>query len=302
MLYVAYGLRISSALPLPELVFAEDVEDAPIDVTIQLGSVDQRPSGPSERSCLSATADETYLFWEHAGAFLVRGGREIIVDPIPGVEERVLRICILGPALGVLLHQRGYFVLHASAVAIAGESVAFLGEKGWGKSTIAAALHRRGHGVVADDVTAIQVARDCPLVYPGFPQLKLWPETVASLGDNPETLPRLDPHLEKRARRVVQGFPSTPRPLRRIYVLAEGTTQEIEPLQPQEALIELIRHSYGPRFLQPIGASHFRLGASVVKNVTVCNLKRPRSLPALSSLARLVEEDLAQNTEQILGA
>jgi hypothetical protein len=85
-----------------------------------------------------------------------------------------------------------------------------------------------------------------------------------------------------------------PLPLRGIYVLAEDTAQEIEPLTPQEALVELLRHSYGTRLLQTIGApSHFLQCTKIVNNVTICSLRRPRSLSALSDLVQLVEEDSA---------
>lgn len=252
---------------------------------------------------LSATAEEVYLFWEGVGAILVRDGCEIVVDPLPGVQAWVLRLVILGWAFAALLHQRGLLTLHASAVAVAGGVVAFLGEKGRGKSTIAAALHARGHGIVADDMTAAQVNTSRPpMVFPGFPQLRLWPEAAAALGDDPEALSLIHPRLEKRARRSVQGFSSTPLPLRCIYVLEEGKIQEIKPVQPTEALVELKRNSYSPQLQQSVGeAWHFFQCAGVVKNVSIRSLRRPRSLPALSDLARLVEEDLFQSLERSPG-
>jgi hypothetical protein len=296
--YVAYGLSIHSVLPLPELVARE----GPGDVVIRWGDGNRLPLETSAEgqagSYFRATARETYLFWEDMGAFSVRDGREIVIDPAPGVEERELRLVILGAALGALLRQRGYLVLHASAVAIAGGVIAFLGMHGAGKSTTAAALHTRGHRVVADDVTAIEVGTDRSLVVPGFPQLKLWPEAATALGEDMQTLHLLHPRLKKRARRVVDGFVSTPLPLRFIYVLAEGETQNIKPLRPQEALVELVRHSngsqlYGSQLIQSVGASsHFFQCARVVNNVRIRSLSRPRSLPALSDLARLVEEDV----------
>ena len=296
--YSAYGLSIGSALPLPELTAGE----AAADVHVSLGRV-ARPPSEVANGYFHATAREARLFWEGVGTFLVRGGRKIVVDPAPAVEERVLRLFILGPALAMLLHQRGLLVLHASAVAIDGTAVAFLGGSGWGKSTTAAALHARGHGIVADDVTAVRLDTGRPTVSHGFPQLKLWPEAVvSSLGDDLEALPRLHPDLEKRARRVAHWFPSASLPLRRIYVLADGESQGSEPLRPQEALVELVRHSYVSRLLQEAEAStHFLQCASVVKTVPICSLRRPRFLPALSDLARLVEEDLAQSTAQSLG-
>lgn len=297
--YVAYGLGIRSDLPLPELVPGE----AAADVVVRLGKVDRSPPEATGAEGYSEiTVEDAYLFWEKVGAFLVRGGREIIVEPAPEVEERVLRLYFLGPILGILLHQRGWLVLHASAVAIDGGAVAFLGGPGWGKSTTAAALHARGHGIVADDVTAVRLDMDHPTVFPGFPQLKLWPEAaISSFGDDLQSLPRLHPDLEKRARRVARSFPSAPLPLRCIYVLAEDESRWIEPLPPQDALVELVRHSYVARLLQDADSaelsSHFLQCSSVIKTVPIRRLRRPKHLPALSDLARLVEEDLAQSTE-----
>jgi hypothetical protein len=184
--------------------------------------------------------------------------------------------------------------LHASAVAVEDGAVAFLGDCGSGKSTTAGVLHAHGYAVVADDVTAIQIDQVRPMVQPGYPQLKLWPSVAAALGYSPETLPRLHAQLEKRAFLATRGFQHRPLPLRRIYVLAEGLSQDIERLRPQEALVELVRHSYGIHWLQTTNASsHFLHCARLTKNVTTCRLRRPQSLSALPDLARMVEEDLA---------
>lgn len=298
--YVAYGLGIHSFLPLPELL----VDDVPADVTVRLGDTGySSPEHSGNVHYFSPNAKETRLFLRDVGSISVRKGRDIVIDPIPGVEDRLLRLLILGPALGVLLQQRGRLVLHASAVAVASKAVLFLGRSGWGKSTMAAALYARGHDIVADDVTAIKVgkATDIPMVVPGFPQLKLWPEAAASsLGDVPETLPRVNPRLDKRARRIAHGFTQASLPVGRIYVLDEGEKHEVELLEPQDALIELISHSYCVGLLEGAGASalHFLQCASIVNNVTISRLKRHRSLSALSDLAQLIEEDLDRSPEQ----
>jgi hypothetical protein len=247
-----------------------------------------------------AAGDEACHALDGVGAFLVRGGREMVVDPAPGVEDRVLRLSILGPALALLLHQRGLHVVHASAVEIAGSAVAFAGAQGWGKSALAAAMHQRGHGVVADDLTAINGIEDRPMVYPGFPRLKLWPEALASLGESPEALPRLHPLFEKRALDV-NRFSGTPVPLKGIYVLAGARTQgnEIESLRPQEAFLELLPQWYGTRFgealLQADGAapSHFHRCANLARKVPIRRLRARDLLATLSETARLVEDDLA---------
>ena len=292
--YVAYGLGIHSTLPLPELVSVSEVE---ADVVIRRGKIGCPPSeGDCTGHYFHMTAEEAYLFWEGEGGFLVRNGKEIIVDPLPGVEARLTRLPLLGVVLGTLLQQRGFLGLHASAIALDGGAVAFLGGVGWGKSTMAASLYARGHRLVADDLVALDLdSPGRPMVLPGFPQFKLFPEAAASaLGDDPEVLPRLATGFEKRARKVHTGFSQQPLPLRHIYVLSEGPTPKIEPLQPQEAIVHLISHSYAAgilkRFLQGAkAASHFLQCAEIARNVPIYYLKRPRSLSLLAELARLVE-------------
>lgn len=173
--YTAYGLSIRSHLPLPELLAGE----AEAEVVIRFGKAGPKPPGEVVGGALCwASATQACLSWKEAGTFLIRDGREITIDRVPGAEERLLRLYLLGPVLAVLLHQRGQLVLHSSAVAMNGGAVAFLGGQGLGKSTLAAALHARGYGILVDDVLALEVnQRGYPLVFPGFAQLKLWPET-----------------------------------------------------------------------------------------------------------------------------
>ena len=132
------------------------------------------------------------------------------------------------------------------------------------------------------------------MVAPGFPQLKLWPDTIGSVGASAEALPRVHPRLDKRACRAARGFPRVCLPLTHIYVLDRETGHAIEPLAKQDALIELVRHSYAVRLLQQTNASlHFSRCASVAARLPVRRLKRLHSLSSLPELGRIVENDLA---------
>ena len=290
--YTAYGLHINSELPLPELMVA----DAEADVVVRLGSVEHLPVEATDSGeGLWATAQKAYLFHERVGMFLVQDGREIIVDPALGVEKRVLRIFILGSAMNLLLTQRGYLVLHASSVAISDRACAFVGTWGAGKSTMAAALHTKGHKMVTDDVTAVHVDTRCPTVLPGSPLFKLWPDSVVSLAGDPETLPILHPDFEKRAYPVTSGISQMPVALRRIYLLSDGTAPAIEPLEPQEALTELMPHWYGARFgthlLEAIGLPWlFQQCVQLINEAPVYRLTRSQSLSLLPELVQLVED------------
>lgn len=290
-LYRAYGLGVCSELELPELGYTH----GQTDVTLSLGHVGHQSDQLDVIRCVSATPSEAVLSWGRAGTFLIRNGNEIIVDPFPGADLRILRLMILGAALGVLLHQRGYLVLHASAVAVDGRVAIFIGRKGWGKSTTAAALYHQGHQLIADDIIAMSVNQgETPLVLPGFPQFKLWPDAAEAVGSDPEAMPRLHPGFEKRAYLVAERVTSTPLPLQCIYVLAGGPVLELKPVSSRDAFLEVTSHSYAPRFLGAAGvsATFFQQCLHLVNTIPVYRLCRQNSLAALPDVARMVEAHL----------
>jgi hypothetical protein len=298
-LYRAFGLNIESALELPELLPCEQgtevVERSP-DVTIRLDPIDScaKPGKGNKRYIVPAP-DGICLGWPDVGDFLVRGGREIVVDPAPGASEPLLRLFLLGTTMAMLLHQRGdVAVLHASAVSIDGQALAFVGAKGYGKSTMAASLLARGHELLSDDVLAVDVRAPTPIALAGFPHLKLWPDSLNCLGHDVVDLPRLRPELEKRGQRLSKGYSGAPAPLKGIFVLDRGDEPEIRTLRAWDALTAIIPHWYaarfGPDLVQALGmSSHFLQCAALTRSVPVSRLARPNDLNALPDVARMVE-------------
>lgn len=294
--YSAYGLNIHSALSLPELTDSPGISFP--DVRVRFGKIKWEPPPTDCERAHEAARSETFFYFKIAGKFQVQRGSEIIIDPAPDAEDRLLRLCLLGPILAALLHQRGLLVLHASAVEIDGVAVAFLGEKGWGKSTLAAYLQERSHGLLADDVVAVAFGAEEIHVLPGFPQLKLWPSAAAYLGLNPERMPQLQPELDKRAHRLNGDFAVTPRPLGGLFVLDVGETVEVEAIAPQASVVELVSHSYMVRHLAATGMNSSNLAqcAEVVRAVPVFRLRRPRSLGALPCVETAVKKSLERCT------
>lgn len=294
--YSAYGLVIHSELPLPE---ATPLAEAEGDAVIRFGKVDWPVSGSSPgESSFHFDQEGAYLYWEGLGKFLVRGGKEIIIDPFASAEEHLIRLPLLGIVLAVLLHQRGLMVLHASAVAIEGRAIAFLGNKGDGKSTTAAMLYGRGHSLLSDDAVVLDFSDpQSPKVIPGFPQFKLWPEAASTLGEDPDLLPKLLPQLEKRLRPVTERFSISPAPLKCICALSWASSLALERLRPQDAILQLIAHTYVSRFgkklLRAESANlHFSQCVKLARAAPIYRLKRPASLAALPLTAELLESHI----------
>lgn len=284
-IYTAYNLCIHSEIPLPELISTQGEADA----IIRLGKLDDISPETID------SGNHVLSPFSYGVRFLIQNGREIIIEQTSEADECSTRTLLLGFAMSLLLRQRGILVLHGSSVAVNDEVVAFVGGSGWGKSTLAEAFHLRGYGIVTDDVLPIKLDGDRPIVFPGFPQVKLWPETAASLGYDTENLPQVTPRQPKLAHRFSDRFNLTPLPLRKIYILAKGNDHEISNLPPQIAVMELVRHTRSvewitaPEFVK----SNLLQCATLVKQVPISRFSRKPAIEELSDLVNLVEKDLA---------
>jgi hypothetical protein len=293
--YRAFGLNVRSELPLPELIASPGEPD----VTVRFGEIDEGITRPMRYvpGRWRVNPAEACLVYDGIGAFLIRSGREIVLQPEPGVTDERVRPLVIGTSLAVLLIQRGGLVLHASAVGIDGQAAAFLGGPGWGKSTTAAALRQRGHRLVADDITSILLDGDRHMVQPGFPIQRLSEETATALGHDYSSLRALPSTERKRQHSVAGGFDETPVVLDRLYVLADadGAEVQIERLSGHEALSELIRHTHGTSVVHGSGlaAEHLRRCAHLVATVPVSRLSRPRSFARLDAMLDAIERDVA---------
>ncbi len=287
--YSVYGLTVASELELPELTAgagAPRIRIAAAPPCSETGDTGGRPTFKGDGLA-------TELHYPGVATLRIRSGNELVVEPVVGADPAAIRALVLGPALGVLLHQRGVLALHASSVLLPAGVVAFMGGSGWGKSTLAASLQRRGHELVADDITAVDTSAAAIAALPAFPQLKLWPEAARALGLDPGTLPRVAADEEKRARRLTAALPPGRLPIAALYVLAEDEALRVEALTAREALIELVRHSFcAPRLAELGVRDHFLQCAEVARRVPVRRLRRPRVLAGLDAVADLVETDL----------
>ncbi len=289
--YSAYGLHLRSELPLPNFLPGNDA----FHVTVRLGRIPGMVEEETDTVLISNRNEGGILLSvKNLGGFLVRGGEEVIIQPALGAEEPLLCQFVSGPVLGILLSQRGVPVFHASSVALPEGAAIFLAPKGHGKSTLAAAFHLRGHPLIADDITALQYQEGGVRVFPGVPQLKLWPKSIQKLPRLPDQFSQISADLEKRFLIMPESFVREPQALRVVYVLGIGQALQILPLSPKEALRRVAPHWYGATFkgklLRPLGLDRaFQECSTLVQKAPVYLLERPASLERLNDTCQAVE-------------
>jgi hypothetical protein len=295
--YFAYGLKIGSHLALPELITYDSEE---FDVTIAVNrelQIDDFIS-PEIINCpwsIQLKKDKAVIYVRGTGVFTIENGHKITIVPAPEYTELLARFYLVGTVMAVVLYQREYLVLHSSAVNINGGAVAFLGVSGEGKSSTAATFATYGYPLITDDVAPLDLTAKPPVMYPGFPQVKVGQEIAGALGYNYDTLHSVTTFKDKRALRPKEQFSLAPLPLKRIYVLTSDSEFAIEPIRASEAVTEIARHSRPTTLYHSGGAPHFFQCANLVKQQPIYRLRRPKNLDLLPELVKCVEQDLFQN-------
>lgn len=273
-LFSCFDARLDSAIWLGELTPATDPADTREIVTIRRGAVPEVLPGAQPRSFgLEAAGDTALLTVAGNARFLVRGGREIVVEALPGSTERNVRLFLLGSALGVLAYQRGLLPLHANAVVIDGAAYAFTGQSGAGKSTLAAHFAHAGHRVLCDDVCVVSFDADGqPLAWPGLPRLKLWQDAADAFGHDTSALDRAVDGLEK-FHVPLGGIADAPIPLRRLYTLDRAAEGEgaIVSLAGGAAMTAVMANSYRGMYanILGVGQRHFAQCAALCGKIEV---------------------------------
>ena len=299
--YYAYGLGIHSEIEIPEFIETSTEKDVAITVNKDSSIADYLPPEAIEqRWALHLNRDRATVYVKETGVFLINNGQKIVFIPALEASEQVTRFYVVGTVMAILLYQRQFLVLHGSVINIDGEAVIFLGNSGDGKSSTAAALHAAGYKLVNDDVAPVTLGDRPAFLQPGFPQIKMSPETANALGYDFESLPLIHPQESKRGYRPQHNFSRSPLGIKRIYVLDYGAEFASTPIASSLATMELSRHSRPTTLYHRGDALHFFQCADLVKEQTIYRLQRPKNLKLLPKIADFISQDLSQNQPAVI--
>ena len=168
--------------------------------------------------------------------------------PVPGVAVHTVEHLHLNQVLPLALSRQGQLVLHGSAIDILGNGVAFVGESGRGKSTLAASFATAGGRFLTDDGLHLEWVNGACQIVPSHPSIRLWDDSQKALTDDSTVVaPALD--FTSKARLLAGtniAFCEEALPLHRVYFLGVGAAASvaIEVMKPAEALIEMLKHSF----------------------------------------------------------
>jgi hypothetical protein len=220
-------------------------------------------------------------------------GSNATAYPVPGVSAQAVEHLCLNEVLPLAMSRQWKLVLHASAVEIEDFAVAFIGNSGRGKSTLAASFSGSGHRFLTDDGLLVDTGDEAHVVQPSHPFIGLWEDSRKALIPGFTPSPPLADDAPKSRLAASKGlaFCDVARPLRCAYFLGEGRTDAvtIAPVSGRDAMVEITRHS----FLLDIEeremlAHHFRRIAELVDVPMFFRLDYPRRYEILPEVREKV--------------
>jgi hypothetical protein len=302
--YWLAGLGLESEIALPALpVFSGDAKGTD-RVTISRASLEGHvvKDAVSFADC-TCNGEELLLEIPKITRFLIREGREILVDQHSDATADDVSAYLLGSAFGILCLQRGIVPLHSSTIAIGDdECVAFVGDSGAGKSTLVAALARQGARVISDDVCFLATGPAGDVVaWPGIGRIRLWEDALMALDlSGPDAVRELrgynkyvlglkrEPELER------------PRRLSRLYQLKRSGADQhsIQRIRGAAAFNLILHNVYRIDYAEQMGLKPavFARCIPLARQAAVFEFDRPIGLDKLSEGVELLLRHLAEHS------
>jgi hypothetical protein len=259
------------------------------DISVKIAAVPPHIEGATAHGVLWQAAPRSFLIdAPDVARYLVEEGSCITIDPSPQADETDMRRFFRMTPLVALLFQRGILAFHAAAVAGPAGAILIAGDSGAGKSTLLAALLKRGWLFLADDLAAVNLDQNgLPMVYPHFPEVMLWTDTMEKLefenvGKGRQRLP------------MKEQFIATPQPLRAICRLSVHKDEiEISSIEGVKLFNTLTTLSYNSRIADALldRTAFMRTAAAIARTVPLHSLRRPRGRWCVDELADLLEKE-----------
>lgn len=272
----AFGIDVEATFPVPQLPAGRGRDSWPRTILERASAAELRRAWPRRGATrlVSRTFEDgrPMMVVEHhedAGysVWAPRYGRHLVSDDGSSVRcalpsgaawrwERLLFAQVLPLAAALA----GRELFHASAVALNGFALAFVGLAGAGKSSVAAHLVARGSSLVTDDVLAVEPRDSGVLVFPGTSFAGLDTRELAAMSSAGRA--RLGARLGRSdkaylAAPVAEG----PLSLRALYFLSRGTRRSISIDQASPSPSRLL----GSGFI-----TYLRSSGHLVRHLDVC--------------------------------
>ena len=225
-------------------------------------------------------------------------GRRILAYPLNSNPDDTLQAFLFGTVFSFALLKLGIEQLHATGVVINERAVGFLGDTGFGKSSLAAAFVQRGISLLTDDLLVIQIKNDRLFAQPGLPRLKVLPDTAETLNRGIFSGKIVVNAVTGKQMIGLGGqeFYATSVPLQALYSLrptAGESDVRIERLYRNKAFVEICAATFNSGMTETDRLKEqFRMASRIATSVATKKLSYPHRFEALPEVCDSIIADI----------
>lgn len=313
-MYRIFNISLDSDIPLPELPKTSQADKI---LYIRSGSQEVRDNiqpqwfhnwlDANDEICISCgrVNDDYFLRFPELAEFLITlSDNFIIYFSEPNIPDETIRHLLLDQVLPRVLGHQGNLILHASAVRLTdGTSIAFLGNSGCGKSTIASSYHNSGAELITDDCLLIDTRQGVIRGIPNYYGLRLFDDSAkAVFSAQPENSPVS--HYSDKKRLILHkqdsAVSSSGVPLHAVFLLNNPERQSlsskiiVEPVKGSRELITLIEQMFTLDVTdKKLIAQQFKnIGKITSTNLPIYRLQYPHDHTQLAAIRKAISERL----------
>ena len=265
--YKTYGISIQANVFLPEL-FPLEYTSQDVDLRIFFRTqppkqatgwlvhprfVSRRPQDQGGETWLRISESEDGLFiclsYNDGVEFILdREASNLWVNAPDELDVSYIASYMVNQVFGFILRMRGITCLHASGIIVDDQALLISAPSGYGKSTLASFFGSRGHHIITDDISALVELQGRIYVQPGYPRLRLIPETADFLLGKDNPLSMMAEGWDKLYLPLNDDkfcFAEHPIPVRAIYLLKDWRdAPEIDMISLGDAYFSLMENTY----------------------------------------------------------
>ncbi len=204
---------------------------------------------------------------------------------------------LLDQVIPRLLSHQGQLIIHASCIQIGDSVIAFCGESGWGKSTLAAYFYTQGYKLITDDCLLLETKDATMTGIPNYLGLRLLSDSLSLLPESRTETTEVCHYASKKRVTVSGNNQIQAIPISAIFFLNEPYQQDthssiaVQHIPGATALIELIKHCF-PLDITDVKRTGTQLTslAELIKNskTRFYHLEYPRTMESLPNVLKTI--------------